>query len=94
VRYAYGAWFNDRPAELKVEVEDLQGARTVVLSQRESPGAMHLSARDPYFTLRFQPILARKVILTQLGRHPVLDWSIAEVSLLGKSPGEAGVHGK
>jgi hypothetical protein len=94
VRYAYGAWFNDRPAELKVEVEDLQGARTVVLSQRESPGALHLSARDPYFTLRFQPIVAHKVILTQLGRHPVLDWSIAEVSLIGKIPAEASVHGR
>ncbi len=85
VRYAYGAWFNDRPAELKVEVEDSSGTRTVVLSQRESPGALHLSARDPYFTLRFAPIMARKVILTQLGRHPVLDWSIAEISLTGKS---------
>lgn len=89
VRYVYGAWFNDRPAELKVEVEDHQGTRTVVLSQRESPGAMHLSARDPYFTLRFVPILARKVILTQLGRHPVLDWSIGELELLGKSSATA-----
>jgi hypothetical protein len=85
VRYFYGAWFNDRPVELRVEVEDLVGARTVVLSQRESPGAMHLSARDPYFTLRFAPVVARKIILTQLGRHAVLDWSIAEVQLMGPS---------
>ena len=85
VRYSYGAWFNDRPSELKVEVEDVTGVRTVVLSQRESPGAMHLSARDPYFTLRFAPIEARKVILTQLGRHPILDWSIAELAILGRT---------
>jgi len=85
VRYSYGAWFNDRPSELKVEVEDITGARTVVLSQRESPGAMHLSARDPYFTLRFKPIEGRKVVLTQLGRHPILDWSIAELAILGRT---------
>jgi hypothetical protein len=84
LRYGYGEWFNDRPAELKVEVEDTSGIRTVILSQRESPGAMHLSAREPDFTLRFSPIVARKVILTQLGRHAVLDWSIAEVALLGR----------
>jgi hypothetical protein len=83
VRYSYGAWFNDRPAELQVEVEDSSGTRSVVLSRRESPGALHLSARDPYFTLRFNPTLVKKVILTQMGRHPVLDWSIAELSFFG-----------
>ena len=83
VRYSYGAWFSDRPAELQVEVEDQSGVRYVVLSRKESPGALHLSAREPYFTLRFTPALVRKVILTQMGRHPVLDWSIAEFSLLG-----------
>lgn len=82
VRYFYGAWFNDRAVELKVEVEDSAGVRTVVLSQRESPGAMHISARDPYFTLRFAPVLAHKMILTQLGRHAVLDWSIAEIQIM------------
>lgn len=89
VRYSYGAWLHDRPAELKVEVEDAAGERTVVLSQRESPGAIHLSLRDPFFTLRFAPIRARRVILTQLGRHPALDWSIAELTLLGQQEGGA-----
>lgn len=90
IRYSYGAWFNDRPAELKVEVEDTSGQRTVVLSQRESPGVMHLSARDPHFTLRFSPLVARKIILTQLGRHPVLDWSIAELSVFGRQINRTG----
>ncbi|MFN4897023.1 MAG: glycosyltransferase family 39 protein [Pseudomonadota bacterium] len=85
LRYSYGAWFNDRPVELKVEIEDQAGARTVVLSQREWPGAMHLSVREPGFTLRFAPTVARRVILTQLGRHPILDWSIAEIALLSQS---------
>jgi hypothetical protein len=89
IRYSYGAWFNDRAAELKVEVEDASGARTVVLSQRESPGAVHLSARDPHFTLCFSPVVARKIILTQLGRHTVLDWSVAELSIFGQQ--QAGV---
>jgi hypothetical protein len=83
VKYSYGSWFNDRPAELQVEVEDPSGVRSVVLSRRESPGTLHLSARDPHFTLRFTPFLVKKIILTQMGRHPVLDWSIAELSFFG-----------
>jgi hypothetical protein len=86
IRYTYGAWFSDRPVELKVEIEDLQGARTVVLSQRESPGAMHLSARDPYFTLRFKPIGARKARHTQIARTPVLDGPTAYVFIIGSGP--------
>jgi hypothetical protein len=89
VRYSYGAWFNDRPAELQVEIEDPSGVRSVVLSRKESPGAQHLSAREPYFTLRFNPTLLKKVVLTQEGRHPILDWSIAELSFLGPNGGEA-----
>lgn len=82
IRYHYGEWFNDRPVELKVEVEDGSGVRRVVLSRRESPGIIHLSTREPFFTLRFSPILAKRIVLTQLGNHHVLDWSIAELEVL------------
>jgi hypothetical protein len=85
IRYHYGEWFNDRPVELKVEVEGDNGERSVVLSRRESPGIIHLSTRDPFFTLRFNPILAKRVILTQSGSHPVLDWSIGEIEILSNS---------
>lgn len=81
ISYVFGQWASDKPAELQVEIEDERGQRIVVLSQRESPGAMHLVTREPQLTLRFEPIRARKVVLKQLGRHPVLDWSIAELLL-------------
>jgi hypothetical protein len=82
IRYHYGEWFNDRPVELKVEIEDSRGVNRVVLSRRESPGILHLSSREPFFTLRFSPILAKRIVFTQLGNHPILDWSIAELELL------------
>lgn len=89
IEYAFGKWWADRPRELKIEIEDISGARSVVLSPFEAKGAFELSIRDGAFVVRTKPTVVKRVILTQLTRDGVFDWSIAELSLFGERKGNS-----
>jgi hypothetical protein len=84
IGYTFGQWWADRPRELKIEIEDTAGVRSVVLSPFEAKGAFELSIIDGAFVVRIQPTRVKRVILSQLARDSVFDWSIAELSLLGQ----------
>jgi len=81
IGYVFSTWWADRPRELKIEVEDVSGKRTVVLSPFEAKGAFELSIREGSFVVRFEPLNAKRIILSQLARDQVFDWSIAEIEL-------------
>jgi hypothetical protein len=83
IGYSFGEWWADRPRELKIEIEDTSGNRSVVLSPFEAKGLFELSIRDSAFVFRTKPTPVKKVILTQNTRDAVFDWSIAELSLFG-----------
>lgn len=84
IEFSFAQWWADRPRELKIEVEDVAGVRSVVLSPFEARGAFELSINDGGFVVRTQKKLVRRVILTQLAHDSVFDWSIAELSLFGE----------
>lgn len=81
IQYKVGQWRGDLPRELKVELEDEHGERSVVLSPMEWRGLRHLTLREGDFTLRFLPRSVQKIILSQQGSDRVVDWSIAELSV-------------
>jgi 4-amino-4-deoxy-L-arabinose transferase-like glycosyltransferase len=80
----FDQWWPDRPRELKIEVEDVDGSRSVVLSPFEAKGAFEVSINDGGFVVRTQRALVKRVILTQLGRDSVFDWSIGELAVFGQ----------
>jgi MFS family permease len=83
IGYSFGEWWADRPRELKIEIEDASGNRSVVLSPFEAKGMFELSIRDGAFVFRIKPTAVKRVILTQNTRDGVFDWSIAELALFG-----------
>jgi hypothetical protein len=79
IRYSLGAWPQDYPRGLSIEVEDLAGNRTTVLSATDySKLAAFLIGGD--LQLWFPQIAAKRVRFLSAGTHPILDWSIAELS--------------
>jgi hypothetical protein len=81
IQYKVGQWRGDLPRELKVELEDEHGQRSVVLSPMEWRGLRHITLREGDFTLRFLPRSVQKIILSQQGSDRVVDWSIAELTV-------------
>jgi hypothetical protein len=79
ITYAHGGWRLDYPRGLTIEVETEKGDRATVLSAADyAKVAALLLAGD--ITLSFEPILASRVIFTQRASHPILDWSISELT--------------
>jgi hypothetical protein len=89
IGYTFSRWWPDRPREFRIEVEDINGKREVVLSPFEAKGAFELSIREGSFTIQFGPKQVRRVIFSQLGRDSVFDWSIAELSFFGSPEGNS-----
>lgn len=88
--YSLGDWSQDYPRALRVEVEGIDGAREVIVTNE---GYQRLLAFWKGEALRFwfPPRKARRVIFTQTGRHPILDWSIAELRFYSGSVGNPSV---
>jgi hypothetical protein len=79
-RYNLGGWSVDYPRGLRVDVTDEFGAVVTVLTPDEFQTLMPLSESDE-FRIPIKPTKVRSVTFTQTGTHPILDWSIAELSL-------------
>ena len=78
LEYSLGSWGQDYPRALRIETEDVTGRRDVLLSNDEYQRLLAFWKGDT-FRFWFSPRKVRRVILTQTGRHPILDWSIAEL---------------
>jgi hypothetical protein len=85
--YSLGSWQQDYPRALRIETEDVTGRRSVLLSNEEYQRLLAFWKGD---TVRFwfSPRKVRRVIFTQTGRHPILDWSIAELRLYTGTVGD------
>ena len=78
ITYALGGWRQDYPRGLTIEVETERGGRATIVSRADyAKVSALLLAGD--ITLRFEPVLASRVIFTQRGSDRILDWSISEL---------------
>lgn len=78
LEYSLGGWGQDYPRALRIETEDGMGRRELLLSNEEYQRLLAFWKGD-VLRFWFAPRKVRRVILTQTGRHPILDWSIAEL---------------
>ncbi|MEN9845735.1 MAG: hypothetical protein RIS36_882 [Pseudomonadota bacterium] len=85
--YSLGSWSQDYPRALRIETEDVTGRREVRLSNDEYQRLLAFWKGDT-FRFWFSPRKVRRVIFTQTGRHPILDWSIAELRFFTGSVSE------
>lgn len=86
IEYALGEWSQDYPRGLRIETEDDTGRREVLLTNEEYQRLLAFwKGSDLRFW--FAPRTVRRVIFTQTGRHPILDWSIAEVRFFSGTVG-------
>jgi hypothetical protein len=78
IEYDLGEWSQDYPRGLQIDSENARGEREVVLTNEQY---QYLVAfwKGGTFRFWFSPREARRVILSQTGTHPILDWSIAEL---------------
>jgi 4-amino-4-deoxy-L-arabinose transferase-like glycosyltransferase len=84
IRYSLGGWPQDYPRGLQIEVEDSAGNTTTVLASSDYPKlAAFFTGSD--LQVWFPPVTAKRVRFIQAGTHPILDWSIAELSFYSGS---------
>ena len=84
IRYSLGGWPQDYPRGLQIEVEDSAGKSTTVLASSDYPKlAAFFTGSD--LQVWFPPVTAQRVRFIQAGTHPILDWSIAELSFYSGS---------
>lgn len=84
IRYSLGGWPQDYPRSLQIEVEDGAGNRRVVLAASDYPKLAAFFTGDD-LQVWFPPLTATRVRFIQTGTHPILDWSIAELSFFSGS---------
>jgi hypothetical protein len=81
LRYDFSRWAHDYPRGLQIEIEAPDGSRRVVLDSASYTALRYYSVENGEFQLIFKPTEAKAVILRQTGKHPIFDWSIAEITL-------------
>ena len=86
--YRFGTWLRDIPKSMSVDALLVDGTSVTLLSPLEYKGVRYLAWGAGGFTIRFDPVAAQALILRQLGKDPVLDWSIAELVLFGRQEEE------
>lgn len=79
--YSLAGWPQDYPRGLRVDVADDLGVTKTVLSSDEFRSWAPLFESGEYW-IPLSPVKARSITFTQTGNHPILDWSIAELSIL------------
>jgi hypothetical protein len=78
IEYDLGEWEQDYPRGLRIELENPSGKREVVLTNEHYQYLVAFWKGDT-FRFWFSPRVAQRIILSQTGTHPILDWSIAEL---------------
>jgi hypothetical protein len=84
VQYDFGPWRNDLAKSLVIEGELADGSVQELLSTSDFRGLRYLGWGEHKLTVRFPEVALRRLTLRQVGRDPVVDWSIAELRLYGK----------
>ena len=80
--YDLGRWAHDFPRGFSIGLIDAAGQERALLKPESWGAVRYYLQGQPQMRMVFGPALAREVILRQLGRDEVFDWSIAEVELL------------
>lgn len=84
LQYDFGAWRTDLAKSLTIKGELLDGSTRELLSAADFRGLRYLGWGERRLTVRFPPVVLKKITLRQNGRDPVVDWSIAELRLYGQ----------
>jgi hypothetical protein len=87
LEYSLGSWGSDYPRGLRIETEDASGVRTVLLTDEEYQ-RLQAFWKGEVFRFWFPTRTVRRVIFSQVGRHPILDWSIAELRFFTGTVGD------
>lgn len=84
LQYDFGAWRTDLAKSLTIKGELTDGSIRDILSAADFRGLRYLGWGEGRLTVRFPPVVLKKITLRQNGRDPVVDWSIAELRLYGQ----------
>lgn len=79
--YDMGKWPQDFPRGLQVEFERANGERVLYFDSRGWESLHYLLEMRTKISLYVANEEVSKVIFTQTGKHPIFDWSVAEISL-------------
>ncbi|MCB0358009.1 MAG: discoidin domain-containing protein [Bdellovibrionales bacterium] len=82
----HGFWTSDYARALTIELVRPDGSSCAVLETRRNPSVEYVAGEQRFLSLTFPPVLTSAVRLIQRGEHPILDWSVAELTLFGSEP--------
>ena len=83
LHYVLADWRHDFPRGLKVELVNPNGGVIEVLTQEQFKAISYYLSHQYDFSFYFEPQVASEIRLKLQGEHPILDWSIAELEVLG-----------
>jgi hypothetical protein len=81
IEYDLANWAHDYPRGFTVDLELESGEVRRLFSPDSWASIRYFLQAQSKVTFFFEPLRVKKVILRQLGSHPIFDWSIAELRL-------------
>ncbi|MGI6524089.1 MAG: hypothetical protein ACOX2O_02175 [Bdellovibrionota bacterium] len=77
LKYLFGSWEHDYPRALRIELEDSEGNRKVLLDPPSFAAIRYFGIKEYLFAFPLFPV--KRIYFVQEGSDPVFDWSIAEI---------------
>lgn len=86
--YSEGRWTSDYPRGLSIEAETPDGTRSSILKPEDYVAIRYHLDEAGEWKFYFPPLEVKRLVMTQSGKHPVFDWSIAEIRFLSPTLSE------
>jgi len=77
----FDGWDTDFPRGLKIEAVLENGERKTLLTPEQYVVVLYYLNHEPRLSMMFEPVKAKKLVLTETESAAVFDWSIAELSV-------------
>ncbi|MCB0338360.1 MAG: hypothetical protein KDD53_02095 [Bdellovibrionales bacterium] len=79
--YQLGNFVHDKPTELSIELRLRDGTSRLVLTPDIYDDVIYYLDDNSRIPIRFAPTNVERIVLRELGSHPIFDWSIAELEI-------------
>lgn len=76
-----GEWMHDYPRGLSIVGVQSDGSERELIVPKDYQALRYFAAENGEIRFTFEPTRVEKIVVRQTGKHPIFDWSVAEVVL-------------
>lgn len=85
IKYSFGSWWHDYPRGLEGYIVELNGSRNKLFSSKDFDDIFYYLDHPKNVVIQLPDVSIKEIELVLTGSDPVFDWSIAELSVYGRS---------